>query len=66
MPDPQGRYGVYIPGDEWEEYVLPTQRRLYEETGKVVTPGLVVRHLVKLGFAADSSQIASGLSSAAK
>jgi len=65
MPDPQGRTQVFIPGDEVREIVMPTQRRVFEETGEWLTTGLAVRYLMKIGFATDSSQEPSHLSSAA-
>lgn len=65
MPDPQGRKQFFMPLEEFEEVVVPSQRRVFEQTGKWLTDGLAARRLIKLGAEVDSSQESSHLSSTA-
>lgn len=54
-----GRHQVMIPPDEWEGVVLSAQRRIYKETGKVMTAGMVARGLMRAGFAVGMQEIIS-------
>ncbi len=64
MPDKFGYARIVIPQDMMDEKVKPMQRRIYEETGDVLSTGMVVRRMIEIAFAADirkhSSQLSSG------
>ena len=66
MGNSEGAHSVVIPRRMMEEIVLPKQRRIYEETGKLITTGLVVRQLLELGHAQDISQRGCLVSSSSK
>lgn len=55
MPDSQGRASFKLPSDLLESLVLPTQRRIYEETGQVLSVAKVVRYLIEKGFTAEQA-----------
>lgn len=54
---------VRFPEQIREQCVLPMQQRIFERTGIAVPVGMVARRLVELGFAADTQQMISDVSS---
>ncbi len=66
MPNREGARNVVISPKDMEEIVLPKQRRIYEETGQLVTAGLVVRQLLAIAHAHDNSHCGCVVSSASQ
>lgn len=65
MPDKWGRTTVMLPQDVMERIVVPEQQRIFQETGEVLKPGMVVRRLLEMARAVDIQQPSSCVSSTA-
>ncbi len=66
MPTREGDHMIVLPREVMEEIVLPKQRRIYEETGKLITVGLVTRQLLAIAHAADNSHCGCDVPSGAQ
>ena len=64
MPNREGDHMIVLPREVMEEIVLPKQRRIYEETGKLITVGLVTRQLLAIAHAHDNSHCGCHVDSA--
>ena len=56
MPEAHRYTHILLTDAMMEDMVLPMQRRIYEQTGKLVTHGRVARQLMEKGFAAEMNQ----------